>query len=334
MANDFKYDVFLSHSSKDKVVVRGIADRLRTDGLQVWLDDWEIKPGYNIPAKIEEGLEQSRVLVLCISKNAFGSDWAMLESQTFRFRDPLNQDRRFIPVRLDRAPIKGSLAQFFYISWLPASREQAYAKLLDACLAKQSASELEVAVERVGEKAIKSDFKPGRVLHFPKAIRNADKLPKPSAKAVKRSVDRTIYEGARAAATRGSVSVAIAGSNQGDINIKMPIPKSSGIKYPANSIGADANLTNYIEYLCSLYAEFVTPIEPDKNKSWAKLGKQIKTKFRLIKRTRNHLSAERFPDLVDYLVNEKLAHTPVGRKHLRQGKRFCRTFEEFRHGEM
>jgi hypothetical protein len=99
-------------------------------------------------------------------------------------------------------------------------------------------------------------------------------------------------------------------------------------------IGADANLTNYIEYLCHLYVEFVTPIEPDKNKSWAKLGKQIKTKFRLIKRTRNHLSAERFPDLVDYLVNEELARTPVGRKHLRQGKRLCRTFEEFRRGEM
>jgi hypothetical protein len=28
MANDFKYDVFLSHSSKDKSVVRPLAERL------------------------------------------------------------------------------------------------------------------------------------------------------------------------------------------------------------------------------------------------------------------------------------------------------------------
>ena len=44
--------------------------------------------------------------------NAFGSDWAQLEAGTFRFRNPLNQERRFIPLRLDDAPIKGSLAQF------------------------------------------------------------------------------------------------------------------------------------------------------------------------------------------------------------------------------
>jgi len=30
------------------------------------------------PAKIEDGLERSRVLVLCMSANAFSSDWAQL----------------------------------------------------------------------------------------------------------------------------------------------------------------------------------------------------------------------------------------------------------------
>ena len=56
------------------------------------------------------------MLVLCMSAQAFGSDWAQLEAGTFRFRDPLNRERRFIPLRLDDAPIKGSLAQFLYIN--------------------------------------------------------------------------------------------------------------------------------------------------------------------------------------------------------------------------
>jgi len=129
----FTYDVFLSHSSKDKAAVRPLAERLRQDGLKVWFDEWALKPGDSIPAKIEDGLEHSRVLVLCMSANAFGSDWAQLEAGTFRFRDPLNQERRFIPLRLDDAPIKGSLAQFLYINWRPAEREQEYAKLLAAC---------------------------------------------------------------------------------------------------------------------------------------------------------------------------------------------------------
>jgi len=132
-APEFRYDVFLSHSTKDKAIVRPLAERLRADGLQVWFDEWEIQPGDSIPAKIEDGLEHSRVLVLCMSANAFGSDWAQLESYTFRFRDPLNKERRFIPLRLDDATIKGSLAQLLYINWCTKPREQAYVNLFDAC---------------------------------------------------------------------------------------------------------------------------------------------------------------------------------------------------------
>ncbi len=133
MNENFLYDVFLSHSSKDKTVVRPLAERLRKDGLKVWFDEWVLKPGDSIPAKIEEGLEHSRVLLLCMSANAFGSEWAQLEAGTFRFRDPLNKERRFIPLQLDDTPIKGSLVQFLYINWNPADREQEYEKLLEAC---------------------------------------------------------------------------------------------------------------------------------------------------------------------------------------------------------
>ncbi len=133
MSAEFNYDVFLSHSSKDKTVVRVLAGRLRADGLKVWFDEWVIKPGDSIPAKIEEGLEHSRVLVLCMSANAFGSDWAQLEAGMFRFRDPLNKERRFLPLRLDDVPIKGSLRQFLCINWPRDPQKQEYAKLLKAC---------------------------------------------------------------------------------------------------------------------------------------------------------------------------------------------------------
>ncbi len=111
-------------------MVRPLAERLRADGVKVWFDEWMLKPGYSIPARIEEGLERSRELVLCMSAHALGSDWAQLESGTFRFRDPLNKERRFLPLRLDDAPIKGSLAQFLYIRQVPADREREYAMLI------------------------------------------------------------------------------------------------------------------------------------------------------------------------------------------------------------
>ena len=104
----FPFDVFLSHSAKDKAVVRPLAERLRADGLKVWFDEWVLKPGDSIPAKIEDGLEAARMLVLCLSPAALGSDWVQLEAGTFRVRDPLNKERRFIPVRLDERDIEAT----------------------------------------------------------------------------------------------------------------------------------------------------------------------------------------------------------------------------------
>ena len=107
MADGFQYHVFPSHSAKDKRIVRRVAERLRGDGLRVWFDEWEIRPDGSLSprerasvraAKIEEGLEHSCVFVLCMSADAFSSDWTQLEAGTFRFGDPPNQQRRFIPL--------------------------------------------------------------------------------------------------------------------------------------------------------------------------------------------------------------------------------------------
>lgn len=113
----FEFDVFVSYSRQDQAMVLDLAQRLRDAGVRVWLDLWEIQIGDSIPAKIEYGLEHSRLLLLCISQHALGADWVPLESQSFRFRDPLNQARRMIPVRLDDAKVRGSLAQFRALDW-------------------------------------------------------------------------------------------------------------------------------------------------------------------------------------------------------------------------
>ncbi len=88
MTDAFDYDVFLSHASADKPAVRELAERLKGDGLRVWLDEWVIQPGDSIPLAIEQGLESSRTLVLVMSRAAFASEWVTLERHTALFRDP------------------------------------------------------------------------------------------------------------------------------------------------------------------------------------------------------------------------------------------------------
>ena len=83
MADDFQYDVFLSSSSGGKPALRELAERLKRDGLRVWLDEWVIQPGDSIPLAIEQGLESSRTLVLVMSEHSVGknsaSEWVTLE---------------------------------------------------------------------------------------------------------------------------------------------------------------------------------------------------------------------------------------------------------------
>ena len=45
MTQQRTFDVFLSHNSKDKLMVRQLARALEARGMQVWLDEWELVPG-------------------------------------------------------------------------------------------------------------------------------------------------------------------------------------------------------------------------------------------------------------------------------------------------
>lgn len=133
MIRQHHFDLFLSYSSEDKAVVRDLADRLKQRGLKVWFDEWMIAPDDNIAITVEEGLKHSRVLVLCMSENTYDSQWAQLEARTFRFRDPLDSERRFIPLCLDYTPVHSSLAHFSTLSWLRAERKKTLATLDDIC---------------------------------------------------------------------------------------------------------------------------------------------------------------------------------------------------------
>ncbi|MBD0303662.1 MAG: TIR domain-containing protein, partial [Tolypothrix sp. T3-bin4] len=136
MSSKFAFDVFLSYSTKDKVVVHGLAERLKNDGVRVWLDTWVIEPGDSIPLKIQEGVEQSRTLLMCMSPNYFKSEWGKLEHLSLLFRDPTNTQRRFIPILIADCELPNIIAQFLYIDWRNTSDED-YDKLLATCRGRE-----------------------------------------------------------------------------------------------------------------------------------------------------------------------------------------------------
>jgi len=130
--SQFEYDLFLSHSSEDKPIIRKLAEKLQNDGVRVWLDEWIIQPGDSIPVAIKNGLERSHVVAICWSKDYSESEWGQFEANTFLFRDPNNRERRFVPVWLDNHEIEWSLKQYAYIDYRKQDTKE-YERLRDHC---------------------------------------------------------------------------------------------------------------------------------------------------------------------------------------------------------
>lgn len=159
MANRFTYDVFLSHNSQDRPRVRRIGERLRDAGLRVWFDEWVIRPGDDIHSAIERGLEAARVQVLCLSPEALGSEWVTLERNTVLFRDPINVDRRFVPLLLADCTLPDTLRRYKYVDFREKSQE-AFEELLAACRSETETTP--PATQQPKKKAAKRKLKPAK----------------------------------------------------------------------------------------------------------------------------------------------------------------------------
>ncbi len=73
-------DVFISHASEDKeAVARPLAEYLTSQGLTVWLDEYELTIGDSLRRKIDEGLANSDFAVVILSHHFFAKEWPQKE---------------------------------------------------------------------------------------------------------------------------------------------------------------------------------------------------------------------------------------------------------------
>jgi len=120
MPREKRYDVFLSHNSADKPAVEYLAQRLRQEGLEPFLDKWHLVPGDPWQEALEEALDQSRTCAVFLGPEGLGP-WENEEMRVAlnqRVRDP---DFRVIPVLLPNAqmPERGRLPPFLArLTWV------------------------------------------------------------------------------------------------------------------------------------------------------------------------------------------------------------------------
>src|SRR5829696_6598835 len=76
--------VFISHAGEDNErFVFGFAEKLYGDGIQAWVDRWEMLPGDSIIDRIfEEGIAQAQAMIVVISEHSVDKPWVRAELNT------------------------------------------------------------------------------------------------------------------------------------------------------------------------------------------------------------------------------------------------------------
>ncbi len=93
---------FISHSSLDLPFARRLADRLQGQGVDVWLDDMQLKAGDALTTAISLALEQHDFVIVILSKASLASDWVRKEMKLATKRASRTPLARLVPVLLER----------------------------------------------------------------------------------------------------------------------------------------------------------------------------------------------------------------------------------------
>ncbi len=92
LASSRIYDVFLSHNSREKAAVERLAQRLKREGFEPWLDKWYLTPGGDWQDELAEGLRLSKSCAVFIGPDGVGN-WERLEFKLAT--DRMARDRNF-----------------------------------------------------------------------------------------------------------------------------------------------------------------------------------------------------------------------------------------------
>ena len=95
----WSYDAFVSHASEDKEsFVNDLVDALRTHGLRIWYDAYELKIGDSLRESIDRGLLSSQYGIVILSPSFFAKDWPKNELEGLIARQSIDGVKVILPI--------------------------------------------------------------------------------------------------------------------------------------------------------------------------------------------------------------------------------------------
>jgi nucleoside phosphorylase len=135
LAKYYQYDVFISHSSKDKPwIVNTLLPQLQAEGFKVWIDHENISVGSSILENIEQAILTSRKTILVMSPNYLEGNWCKTEFEILlQNRDPANEKSRLIPLLIQKCQLPLAVRSLTYLNFVnPENEVTERQKLIDA----------------------------------------------------------------------------------------------------------------------------------------------------------------------------------------------------------
>ena len=132
-------NVFLCHSSDDKVVVRELHDRLATEGVRPWLDQNELLPGQDWNMEITKAVRKSHVVIVCLSSRSITKAGYVQKEirQALDVADEQPEGTIFIiPVRLEECEVPERLRRWQWVDYFDSN---GYERLVKALRMRASA---------------------------------------------------------------------------------------------------------------------------------------------------------------------------------------------------
>lgn len=150
-------DIFLSHSSRDKDVVRQLAEDLSFLEVDAWLDEWELQAGDSLHDVISAAMEKSAYVAVLLGDNYEDSRWAQDELKQALARERRQGQGTILPLIFGSVKVPAFLEDKVFLDF----RQRYYDSLarLAAIVHQVSRQRIEVAIKKVRPQGISACVK-------------------------------------------------------------------------------------------------------------------------------------------------------------------------------
>lgn len=113
MGDNIKPKIFISHSWEDNEIAKRLAENLRRDGAEIWVEFSKLKAGDSYIERMNKVLEWCDTFVLLWSESAAKSEWVKIEWQR-----AIYLDKKIIPLILEDTKLPAILRASLHIDFI------------------------------------------------------------------------------------------------------------------------------------------------------------------------------------------------------------------------